>query len=85
MRADFLEATFCNSQLIVPNSAFDGPRVSSDNNVSDKVNNHYKTVTEILLTLNPVYGNSISKTNVQKTKMSPTFSKFHNVITEMIQ
>lgn len=76
MRANFLEATLCNSQLIVPNSLFDGPRVSSDKYLSEKLVNRYTAVTDILLTLNPVYGNSISKTNVQKTKMSQKFVSF---------
>lgn len=85
MRANFHEATLCNSQLIVPNSLFDGPRVSSDKYLSEKLVNRYTAVTEILLTLNPVYGNSISKTNIHKTKMSPKLCNFHNVITEMVQ
>lgn len=61
MRADFLEDTLWNSQLIVPSSAFDGPK-----HLYDKVFNRYTTVAEILLMWNPVNGNSISKTNVQK-------------------
>lgn len=85
MTAGFLKVTLWNTQLIVPNSAFDGPSVSSDKGLSDKVLNWYTAVADILLTLNPVYGNSISKTNVQKTRMSQKFSKFHSVTTEMIQ